>query len=494
MTVQSVEAVQSLIQKSDLGFTLLQYPLIEQDVWSLKALGYTEQDLHLQSLRNLHFEKLGLLWLRHLAKVTVLQRVNERHSISVLSETVYVFKRLDKYLRESGYWQLEDLDNTVLTQFRIQHSKEVQISIQKTLAYAIRLWAEEGWLSVHFVPQKFQHSTPKIKTIPEEVLHQLYNHLHYFPPMLERFIRLQLALGWRLSEVLQLPRGCLKQDDNWYLKHWVGKRKKWEFIGIHPSVAEIIRAQQRFLDNQFGHSSDFGYLFCWLSTSSAHMSQETSGLSRFKVTPVYDSKRLSPACIQVWLRDFSKVAQLKDRHGKAFHLTSHLFRRTKATIMAYCNTEDEYIAAVLGHASLSMLPYYRKFSLERLEREAQQKCYVDFHGTVTSYKPKKTRYERLHDIIMVHTPLGECHRPLMLGDCELRYACLNCIHHRVTLKDRLLLEQDQENLLKDLEKAKAQGHTRRITEISKLLVLINNRLQGLQQAKARLQEGINDEF
>ena len=37
--------------------------------------------------------------------------------------------------------------------------------------------------------------------------------------------------------------------------------------------------------------------------------------------------------------------------------------------MAYCEAEDEYIAAVLGHGSLDMLPHYRKRSLERLEKD-----------------------------------------------------------------------------------------------------------------------------
>jgi len=88
--------------------------------------------------------------------------------------------------------------------------------------------------------------------------------------------------------------------------------------------------------------------------------------------------------------------------------------------MAYCEAEDEYIAAVLGHGSLDMLPHYRKRSLERLEKEANAKNYVDMYGRVTSFKPRKQRYEQLAQImdIKVSTSLGECHRPTMLGDCH----------------------------------------------------------------------------
>jgi hypothetical protein len=58
------------------------------------------------------------------------------------------------------------------------------------------------------------------------------------------------------------------------------------------------------------------------------------------------------------------------------------------------------------------------------------------YGRVTGFKPRKRRYERLAELLKVSTPLGECHRPTMLGDCQYRYACLSCDHHRVTLEDK----------------------------------------------------------
>ncbi|WP_442941823.1 hypothetical protein [Nostoc sp.] len=86
--------------------------------------------------------------------------------------------------------------------------------------------------------------------------------------------------------------------------------------------------------------------------------------------------------------------------------------------MAYCEAEDEYIAAVLGHASLDMLPHYRKRSLERLEKEANSRGYVNKYGQVSSFKPRKRRYEKLVELLKVSTPLRECHQPTMLGDCQ----------------------------------------------------------------------------
>ncbi len=160
-----------------------------------------------------------------------------------------------------------------------------------------------------------------------------------------------------------------------------------------------------------------------------------------------------------------------------------MFRRTKASIMAYCEAEDEYIAAVLGHSSLDMLPHYRKRSLERLEKEANAKNYVDMYGRVTSFKPRKRRYEQLADImeIKVSTSLGECHRPTMLGDCQYRYACLGCGYHRVTEEDKPKIEIDIKNLETDLKQANTAGKKRTSTEINRLLELLKTRLQGLNK-------------
>lgn len=169
-----------------------------------------------------------------------------------------------------------------------------------------------------------------------------------------------------------------------------------------------------------------------------------------------------------------------------------MFRRTKASIMAYCETEDEYIAAVLGHSSLDMLPHYRKRSLERLEKEAKSKGYVDMYGRVTSFKPRKRRYEKLAELLKVNTTLGECHRPAMLGDCQYRYACLSCHHHRVTEEDKPKLEADYQLLQQDLEKSRKAGQERRVTEINRLLMLLKARLEGLEELQNLNGDKVND--
>ena len=221
-------------------------------------------------------------------------------------------------------------------------------------------------------------------------------------------------------------------------------------------------------------------MFC--KTSTANKDDARQG-KQFEIDPIYLPELLANTIINPWLKSFSEKADLKDKYGNRFYLKSHQFRRTKASIMAYCETEDEYIAAVLGHGWLDMLPHYQKRSLEKLEKDASAKGYVDMYGRVTSFKPRKRRYEKLAELLKVSTPLGECHRPIMLGDCQYRYACLSCDHHRVTLEDKPKLEADFQQLKRELQQAQNRKEERRVTEINRLLDLLKNRLQGLKELK-----------
>jgi integrase len=469
----SFEAFQKRIFQSELGQIWNQDPLLKEDIWALIDLGYSKEECAIRGSKNIYFKRFSLPWLKLLAKLTIKARIRERHSINTVLIDVSILGQLDEFLISKSYTQPTELNDALLYEFVSNGNIEQR---QGVLFYALNIWAEENWLKVRFVPRKNIKLTPKVEVIPEEVLHQVYENFDMFPPMLERLFRLQLVLGCRIGEMLRFPQQCLKQEgENWFLLRWIEKRKKWKFFQVHPLVAELVSEQQKFLNNRFGKKSNFDKLFCWLSTGQKCIDNPDA--------TEYQAKQLPTLHINRWLRFFSQAVDLRDKQGNYFQLQSHMFRRTKASIMAYCEAEDEYIAAVLGHASLDMLPHYRKRSLERLEKEANTKGYVDMYGRVSAFKPRKRRYEKLDDLLKVSTPLGECHRPSMLGDCQYRYACLGCGHHRVTQEDKPKIEADITSLEKDLRQAKTAGQERRSTEINRLLELLKARLQGLEELK-----------
>lgn len=339
MNPLSIEALQQKIAESELGREWINDSLISQDVWSLTELGFSKEECKLHVTHNIYFDSFSLPWLKLLAKLTVKAILRERYSIGLILVRLSCLKHLDEFLVRSGYTQPQAINKSLLQQFvTVANSRHRRA----TITYAASLWAEERWLVVSFTPPRLKKSTPKIETIPEEVLYQVYEKFDLFPSPLERLFRLQLVLGCRIGELLRTPRQCLRQE-------------------------------------------------------------------------------------------------------------------------------------------LDMLSHYRKYSLSRLEKEAKAKAYVDMYGRVTSFKPRKRRYERLDELLKVSTPLGECHRPAMLGDCQYRYACLSCDHHRVTLEDKPKLEADIKHLQQDLEQAQVVGQERRVTEIDRLLELLKTRLQGLEK-------------
>ena len=482
-----IEALQSRIAKSEWGQGWINNPLLNRDVWSVEELGYSEEESKIGRIRNIYFEGFSLSWLKLLTKLTTLSAAREGNVLGTAQRRVLYLKQFDSFLLEEGYSQPELISGSLIEKFITTGSKKNR---QNTIAYASKLWAEEQWLKLPYTPGRSKNQKPSIKTIPETVLHQIYENFDLFPPPLERLFRLQLILGCRIGEMLRMPRQCLKKEgEQWFLWRWVQKRKHWRFYQIHPAVAELVREQQKFLDKQLGSNCNFDKLFCKVSVSPSDGVKRISGTeaNRFEIEPVYLPEVFSRGLISNWLRNFSETANLRDKQGNRFHLTSHKFRRTKASVMAYCEAEDEYIAAVLGHGSLDMLPHYRQRSLERLEKEANGKGYVDKYGRLTGFKPRKRRYEILAELLKVNTPLGECHRPRMLGDCQYRYACLSCDHHRVTLEDKPKLKADVECLQLDLTKAQIKGQERRVTEINRLLKLLKERLKGLGKLE-QLQE------
>lgn len=486
MNPMPLQALQQRIAESELGKEWVNEPFINQDVWPLKELGSSEEESIIYRLRNFHFQAFSLPWLKLLTKLTVKASLRQRHSLGTIGMRITYLKQFDEFLLSKGANQPELITENLLREFVSQANQEKR---QKVIGYVVKLWSDEQWLKLKYTPYKYKKETPKIQTIPEEVLCKIYENFDLFPSPLERLLRLQFVLGCRIGEMLIMPRQCLKQEgNNWFLLRWVEKRKQWQFYQVHPLVAQLVREQQKFLDTHWGAESEFDKLFCKVSTSF----KDGAGRGkRFEIEPVYLPELMSASVIRIWLRDFSKKADLKDKHGNRFNLQNHQFRRTKASIMAYCEAEDEYIAAVLGHGSLDMLPHYRQRSLERLEKEAQTKGYVDKYGQVTTFKPRKQRYEKLAELLKVSTPLGECHRPTMLGDCQSRYACLSCDHHRVTLEDKEQLEMNCQQLQQDLEQAQMAKQERRVTEINRLLGLLETRLQGLRKLQDIKENQIN---
>ncbi len=227
----AIEALQEKVANSELGQEWIDEPLFNQDVWALTDLGYSQEDCALNNKRNLYFKDISLPWLKLLTKLTIKASAREKNSLGTLKERVIYLKQFNNFLISKGYTKPEFLTDSLLQEFISQGNQKAR---RKIIAHAVKLWSEEQWLKLNFTCPKYKPNPPKIETIPEEVLYQIYENFDLFPPQLERLFRLQLVLGSRIGEILKMPRQCLKKEGNkWFLLRWVGKRKHWRFSRIH---------------------------------------------------------------------------------------------------------------------------------------------------------------------------------------------------------------------------------------------------------------------
>ena len=216
------------VKQSELGSLWADDPLMQQDVWPLTALGFNEEQCRVHGKKNVHFTRITLPWLKYLAKLTAKARVREKCSVSRIISDTNCLAHLNEFLLAHGYSQPVDITDTLLKTFISAANKGHR---HAALVFATRLWAEEGWLTLPFTPVRMRKPTPRVETIPEEVLHQIYEQLDLFPAPLERLFRLQIALGCRINEMLLMPRHCLKQEgEHWFLLRWVAKRKQWRYF------------------------------------------------------------------------------------------------------------------------------------------------------------------------------------------------------------------------------------------------------------------------
>ena len=488
LPIEKLQQLRNEVLISELGQRYINHPLLSRDIWSLEELGFSEEALAISGHQNIYFRDFSLSWLRFLTKLTILVLSSEADSADSVISKHNALKQFDEFLVKNSFTVPELITSNVLNDFIYESTGKD--GKRSTISYATKLWREEGWLNLDYLHRRIKKSEPKVKTIPEDILLKFYENLDLFPEPLERLLRLQIALGYRMSEMLLMPRQCLKQEEEkWYLKKWIAKRKKWEFIEVHPKVAEVVRAQQRFLDEQFGDSTEFDYLFCKIYIPSTVSGR---GHNRFNSEVKYSPEILTGQPVKRWIKDFRKEANLVDENGKEFELTSHMLRRTMATTMANCDVPDVLIAAILGHGSLDMLPHYRKRSSEKpVKSRYSTTIYVDKNGRTTNFKPRKTKYERLSELLEkpgLTIQLGNCHRPSMLGDCVKRSGCLDCDHFRVTIKDQPYLEADVEKLEKQLAVAIESKQTRNITDYKKLIGLMKNWLKGIEKLENELGE------
>ena len=152
------EALQERVANFELGREWIDDPLMNKNIWSLTELGYNEEECKISGNQNIYFDAFSLLWLKLLAKLTVKASVRKKYSLTSLLAYSRILRQLDEFLIEQGLTQPQNLTNTILQKFISEGDRQNKRSV---IAYVAKLWAEEEWLKVQFVPPRIESKWEK---------------------------------------------------------------------------------------------------------------------------------------------------------------------------------------------------------------------------------------------------------------------------------------------------------------------------------------------
>ena len=441
---------------------LIENPLLKKDTW------HTVDDLGLklnehQKCLTFKFGEIDQDWLKLLSKIYILLRSRLNLSTQHLKNQILYLKRFSQFLRHQSIYSAEKIDNQCFENFdyylRSLNLSESSIRLHyTTLNNFFLLCRTEGWLEVNtywFEGRRRGKTSPKndeIEYIPEEVWHQIEQHLHCLPEPIQRMILVIKTTGMRIGELLNLPLDCLKKRENqWRLRLMTEKYQTEDELPISQSLVVVIKEQQKYIKQHFGKS--YQKLFC-----------SNNGKKYCDFIPA--PRVMTTNTFNRWLNQFSQEYNICSKDGQNWHFKSHQFRKTIATIMTNAGVRDLIIQKYLRHRSPDMQNYYKHLFKQVLGDEYQElikeKKYVDNTGKIaTSYQPKNPLTELLRrKMYQITTQYGECHRPLLKSPCQTVNACWRCQHWRTSTDDLNYLKDDLKRVEEELAIAEKLGMVR----------------------------------
>ncbi|MDJ0744193.1 MAG: tyrosine-type recombinase/integrase [Xenococcaceae cyanobacterium MO_167.B27] len=195
--------------------------------------------------------------------------------------------------------------------------------------------------------------------IPEEVMAQLNQNLDLLPEPVMRMVLVIQETGLRVSELLQLPYGCLKQDTkgDWFIQYMNWKMTKEDVKPISQELAQVIQEQQKYLKNNL--DIRFNYLF----TARKNGRNFAGNIFKPKASVMDDKSFIG------YLKRLAKEKNICDNSGKVWNFQSHQFRHTVGTRMINNGVPQHIIQRYLGHETPAMTSVYAHIHDQTLKQE-----------------------------------------------------------------------------------------------------------------------------
>ena len=459
--------------------------LWRKDVWCQSELPHGDLVSSYRGEEFIHFERISQPWLKEAAKRWARARL--------LSDTAP--RTMSSYLIGIGYlseWLAEHapevsapglLSRSVLEDYMlwVRHESPWKPATRNQRLLSVRLLLEEqredGLAGLPAGAVIHGAELPRVgyqlpKTLPGEVFEQWID-----PANLallddrDRTVVLVLAFtGFRVSSVVTLTRECVEvgSDGHPYLRYFNVKGSREAMLPIPPLLAEQLRRQQAFLEENFPDTE-------WLFPSRLRR-----GAKRGVV-------HINPSTVRLVIERYVRTAEIRTADGKlALDLHPHLFRHHLGTSMVNEKIPLTVIQDVLDHSSIEMTARYARLRDETIKQAVKrwhervnirgERIALPVDGPLEQAAWMKERIARAKQAL----PNGYCGLPLVQS-CPHPNACLSCDSFLTDGSFRPVHQQQQAETGRLLEKARKQGNVRLIEVLERDEQSLNRILDGLDQ-------------
>jgi integrase/recombinase XerD len=456
-------------------------PEIEKEVWDLHKMGL-EMNLA-NTTHRLNFTLISQLWLRDLVKEYMRYNLAVHSPGDCISKMIAMNAFSHFLAQNHPHLGVAGLDRALMVEYiGYLRDRQVSESWMGNALVSLRTFLETNAyrLERHDLPKErliFDDDLPKEKKtlpreIPEEVLIQIREHLSTLDTAMLRMVTILLECGLRISELCTLPFDCLMCDDKheWYLKFYQMKLKQEHVIPlVNETVVAVIQAQQEDTRAQWGDRSP--YLF-------------TRPLKRARGQPLPFVRMTFANRLNRWALE----KNIRDRHGRLYHLQSHQFRHSVGMRLINEDVPLEVIRRLFGHHTMRMTQVYARMRAakvrEALERAALSRKTVNAAGQVVKgdARANDPEVQLVRKGIRGQTlPIGGCGRLVVLGECNYANKCVTCPMWLTSTDDLPALKSFHERAIRLRQRAQDVGNQVVVQQQTHIITNVTVRLKSLEE-------------
>jgi len=376
---------------------------LSKDIWIIQRdLPAFAEDAHIYGIKNLSFVAISLPWLKELTKLAVLVAIgNQRWSLLRVRAVLTSTRSFNAWLVEQGYISSSALNAQVVQQWKQENINEQNTGFSGLL-YVLRQLG-----CIQFQVKSSQHKKLRYpKTIPEEVKHKLDVALEQLDKPVYLAFKLHAALGTRSSEIPKIPLNCLRWREGIpRIRLCTGKQdNSKQEQDLPKEMVLLVQQQQAFVRQKFG---DFPWLFPNWKWSRTRF----KGVSWPPTFDYYQEQLVQVSVkLNTLLKWLIKENGIRTHDGSMAFVTTHMYRRTYATVADCMGKRPDQIQHGLRHTNPNMQDSYVYVSPQKQEKRIER-VLVDKNGRRTFF-PTDQDNEFLHrEWAARQVELGICIRP-----------------------------------------------------------------------------------